>query len=387
MRNLLVSVLMFFCITSYADELLPIPSLNGSYIVDMSGVLTKNDITVMNQKLSSMDKEKGNVTMGVLIIPTTNGEPLEQFSMRTAEKWQLGHSDRENGVVFVVAINDKKSRLEVGRGISGDLSDIVAKGMLLKNAAYFKKGDYRSGILSVISDVDEVVKAPAAPVSSQVSPVDYSYAWLPVIAVLGIFVFLFYVWWDKKEEERKKEELRQKNMRSAEEMLERSRKATEARNTIKTSTIGPEAGPARVSFPYKVEQSVGLASTSAALSAANIVKQEEKARAIRRMEERRRWEKEEEEARRRRNSSSQESNISDDILSAGIGLAAGLALGGRDNEDDNQTPSFSPSIDTSDNSSTSYDGGGASSSWGDSGSSDSGSSDSGSSDSGSSSSD
>jgi uncharacterized membrane protein YgcG len=377
MRNLLAIVLTFFCLASYADELLPIPHLTGGYVIDQSNVLSKTSIDEINKVINGMDKVKGTAVMGVFVLPSTKGEPIEQFSLRTAEAWKLGHSGHEDGIVLVIATNDHKSRLEVGRGISGDLSDVVARGVLSKVNPDFKAGKFSVGILNIINDVNTIVK-PQALITTieQKKPTEVNLGLILAIVILGgaISVLGYYFWRKSVEDARREEELRLINERRQEEMMKRAQQVQQQRQAIKTSMLGKDAGPARVPFPYKLEPGEVVAATvgvAAGVTLADRLRKEAADRlrkeaadrqALERVMQKRRDDEEEAARKKKRD---EESDSTDSLISGIIGLGVGLALGGgsSSSRDDSPSPSYSPSTDDSSSSSSSYDGGGGSSSF------------------------
>jgi uncharacterized protein len=205
MRNLLFAILMLLSVPVISEELLPIPLMNGSYIIDQSGVLTEEDLKELNSKISTIDKTKGTAVIGILIIPTTNGEPIDQFSMRVSEAWSLGHSYTEDGVVVTLVTDDKNARIEIGRGLSGDLTDLVTRGLLLESLKDFKESHYRIGLSKIIQGVDTLVKMPVA-----IVPPVSSINWVPIIILVGLLLLIVSLfglyWWITDRRDQKKRE-------------------------------------------------------------------------------------------------------------------------------------------------------------------------------------
>ena len=85
--------------------------------------------------------------MVLLVIPSLEGDSLEDFSIRVAEAWKVGQKGRDNGVIFLVAVEDRKARIEVGYGLEGALTD-AQSGRILRNLVFpaFRQGAYASGI-------------------------------------------------------------------------------------------------------------------------------------------------------------------------------------------------------------------------------------------------
>ena len=82
----------------------------------------------------------------VLIVPTTQPEEIEQYSIRVADQWKIGRKGVDDGVILLVAKNDRRVRIEVGRGLEGALPDAIANRIVTETITpHFKLGDYDGG--------------------------------------------------------------------------------------------------------------------------------------------------------------------------------------------------------------------------------------------------
>ena len=102
-----------------------VPPLTGR-VVDQTGTLSGGDIAALTQTLKDFEARKGS-QIAVLIVPTTEPETIEQFSIRVAEAWKIGRKKIDDGALLVVAKNDRRLRIEVGYGLEGALTDATAK--------------------------------------------------------------------------------------------------------------------------------------------------------------------------------------------------------------------------------------------------------------------
>src|SRR5439155_4957389 len=85
-------------------------------------------------------------------------EPIEAYSIRVAEAWKIGRKGNDNGVLFLVAKNDKKMRIEVGYGLEGTLTDVTSRRIIAENVApLFREGKFASGIEAGIDRIISVV--------------------------------------------------------------------------------------------------------------------------------------------------------------------------------------------------------------------------------------
>ena len=142
-RVILLALLLGFVCPAWAE--VAVPQLTGR-IVDQTGTLSASDVASLNDRLKDLQTRKGS-QIAVLIVPTTGEETIEQFSIRVAEAWKIGRKKIDAGALFVVAKNDRHLRIEVGYGLEGVLSDVVAHRIIDEDITpKFKAGDFAGGI-------------------------------------------------------------------------------------------------------------------------------------------------------------------------------------------------------------------------------------------------
>jgi len=150
------SLLLFIvALFSFALAELDVPKLTQR-VTDLAGVLTAEQINSLEYKLKKFEDETSN-QIAILIIPSLQGEDLEDFSIKVVEKNKLGQRGRDNGVLFLIAVQDRKMRLEVGYGLEGALPDALCD-QILRNIVRpkFRQGDYYGGINA---GVDAIISA------------------------------------------------------------------------------------------------------------------------------------------------------------------------------------------------------------------------------------
>jgi uncharacterized protein len=134
---------------SYA---LDVPPLTG-YINDYANTLSRGTKARIERELKAFE-QSDSTQIVILTIPSLQGEPLEDFSMKVAEAWKIGHKGKDNGIIVVVAKEDKKIRIEVGRGLEGRLTDLMAGRIIdLVMKPRFKRGDFDGGFIAGISSL------------------------------------------------------------------------------------------------------------------------------------------------------------------------------------------------------------------------------------------
>ncbi len=130
-----------------------VPHLSSA-IVDQAGLLSSRAENVLSEALFQVKRETGN-EIAVLTINSLEDESLEGYSIKVADSWKLGQKGQDNGVLLLISVDDKKMRIEVGKGLEGKLPDITSGRILSSIGHYFKQGDYQSGIFLGISQIVE----------------------------------------------------------------------------------------------------------------------------------------------------------------------------------------------------------------------------------------
>jgi uncharacterized protein len=136
---------LLLCWACSALALVAVPPLSGR-VVDQTGTLAAGDIASLTQTLKDLETRKGS-QIAVLIVPTTDGEAIEQFSLRVAEAWKIGRKKVDDGALLVIAKNDRRLRIEVGYGLEGALTDATTKRIIDEDITpKFKSGDFAGGV-------------------------------------------------------------------------------------------------------------------------------------------------------------------------------------------------------------------------------------------------
>src|SRR3954452_20219873 len=145
-----------------AQAAVGVPPLVGR-VVDQTGTLSTNDVSAMNQTIRAFEARKGS-QVAVLIVPTTDGEAIEQFSLRVAEAWKIGRKKIDDGALLVIAKNDRRLRIEVGYGLEGALTDATTKRIIDEDITpKFKSGDFAGGISAAVDRMVRVAQGEKLP--------------------------------------------------------------------------------------------------------------------------------------------------------------------------------------------------------------------------------
>ena len=129
-----------------------VPSLEKR-VTDLSGTLTEFDIQNIEKKLLDFERRQGSQIV-VLIVPTTGSESIEKYSMRVAEQLKIGKKGTDNGVILIIAKNDRKLRIEVGYGLEAIITDASASHIIDDYITpNFKNGNFAGGIKAGIQQI------------------------------------------------------------------------------------------------------------------------------------------------------------------------------------------------------------------------------------------
>jgi uncharacterized protein len=165
---------------AFAQGLATVPQLTAR-VTDLTGTLAADQSSALEAKLAAFEQSKGS-QVAVLIVPTTQPEAIEQYSIRVVDQWQLGRGKVDDGVLLLVALNDRKVRIEVGYGLEGALPDATANRIIQQDIApAFKRGDYYDGINTGVDRIMRVIEGEPLP-EPEFSP--------PAASIPGLLHFL-----------------------------------------------------------------------------------------------------------------------------------------------------------------------------------------------------
>jgi uncharacterized protein len=145
-----------------AQELQPVPPLQAR-VTDLTGTLTAGQQAELEGKLASFEQRKG-AQVALLIVPTTQPEAIEQYSIRVVDAWKLGREKPDDGVLLLVALQDRALRIEVGYGLEGVLPDSVAWRIINETIKpLFRQGDIYGGVTAGLTRIMQVVDGEPLP--------------------------------------------------------------------------------------------------------------------------------------------------------------------------------------------------------------------------------
>jgi len=180
----------------FAVEAAKVPVPRG-YVNDYGNMISLSAEADLAAKLKNFE-ETDSTQLVILTVPSLEGEPVEDYSIRVAEAWKIGQKGKDNGILFLVSREDRKMRIEVGRGLEGKLTDLTAGRIIdLVVKPKFKSEDYDGGFTAGVSALIDATRGeftadkrapsggqgPYVPFAGGMSP------WLALLILLGFFVF------------------------------------------------------------------------------------------------------------------------------------------------------------------------------------------------------
>jgi uncharacterized protein len=187
-------LILLFALCAPIAQALEVPPLAGKRLHDQAGVLSELQRQTIAVQLADFEKNTSN-QVAILIIDTLEGDPIESFSLRVAEKWKIGQKGKDNGLLITIAVRDRKYRFEVGYGLEGVLPDgltgSIGREFFRPN---FRKGDYYTGISQALEAIFKATKGEYKPApkngKSSSSADDLQTAIVTLLIALGLINFV-----------------------------------------------------------------------------------------------------------------------------------------------------------------------------------------------------
>lgn len=155
-RRCLLPVL-FVLLLPLTAAALDVPKASG-YVNDLAGLVSAPTELKIENFLRSFEASD-STQLVVMTIDSLEGEALEEYSLKVAESWGIGQKGKDNGALLLIARQDRKIRIEVGYGLEGKLTDLLA-GRIVDNEIkpLFQAGDFEGGIIAGITSMAEAVR-------------------------------------------------------------------------------------------------------------------------------------------------------------------------------------------------------------------------------------
>ncbi|GLR91579.1 hypothetical protein GCM10007857_82970 [Bradyrhizobium iriomotense] len=185
---LLIALLLAFVFAAAAD--VAVPQLTGR-VVDQTGTLSSSDVASLSSRLRDFENRKGS-QIAILIVPTTQPETIEQYSIRVADAWKIGRKKVDDGAILVVAKNDRHLRIEVGYGLEGALTDVTSRRIIDEVITpKFRSGDFAGGIADGVDRIVRVIDGEPLPAPQRSTSFGNEVDDLGPLLPFGLFASLF----------------------------------------------------------------------------------------------------------------------------------------------------------------------------------------------------
>ena len=148
--------------TAWAQAVLPVPALTAR-VIDQTGTLDAAQKKALEAKLSALEKAKGSQVV-VLMVPTTAPEDIASYTQRVGDSWKIGRKDVGDGVLLVVAKDDRKMRIAPAKTLEGAIPDVLAARIIDETMKpLFRAGDFAGGIGGAVDQVTGLINGEALP--------------------------------------------------------------------------------------------------------------------------------------------------------------------------------------------------------------------------------
>lgn len=178
--------LVWLALPAFAQ--VPVPPLTAR-VMDQTGTLTATQRQALDDKLAAFERERGSQVV-VLMVPTTQPEDITDFTQRLGDAWKIGRRDVGDGVLLVVAKDDRRMRIATAKTVEGALPDLLARRIIDQAIApQFRQGDYAAGLNAGADMILAALRGENLPLPEQQGGLsDEEGMWVDLLVFLGIAV-------------------------------------------------------------------------------------------------------------------------------------------------------------------------------------------------------
>jgi uncharacterized protein len=190
MKKLLILLTFLLLLLPLQARALNVPKLQG-YVNDYAHMISGPKRAKLEEELRSFE-QSDSTQLVILTIPSLEGESLEDFSIKVVESWKLGQARKDNGILLFVSRDDRKMRIEVGRGLEGRLTDLMAGRIIdLAIKPWFKRGDFDAGFAAGVASLIDATRGEfkAQEKDSRKGSQPFHSSWLFLFVILILFFF------------------------------------------------------------------------------------------------------------------------------------------------------------------------------------------------------
>lgn len=206
---LLVQLLVFLGISAKEYRPEDIPNVHVAnrtkYVSNPDNVLSSATVAQLDSTLSNLWKQTSAEAV-VVVVENIEGGDIDSFATELFSKWGIGKRDKDNGLLFLVSVNDRRMAIRTGYGMEGIVPDIIA-GRIIRNIVtpHFKEGDYDGGVTAAVNEISRLTTTPGATEellskyendgdAADNDSDEFLKIWLSVGSILAIFLFAWFLW-------------------------------------------------------------------------------------------------------------------------------------------------------------------------------------------------
>jgi uncharacterized protein len=156
-KNIFLLLVLVSLLLPVSVLALDVPKLEG-HVNDYAGMISQQVKAELEKELAGFERTDSTQIV-ILTVPSLEGDTIEDFGIRAGDAWKIGQKNKDNGVIFIVSKGDRKTRIEVGRGLEGKLTDLMAGRIVdLVVNPRFKRGDFDGGFIAGVSALIDVTR-------------------------------------------------------------------------------------------------------------------------------------------------------------------------------------------------------------------------------------
>lgn len=188
-RALMALLLGLGAVQQAWSQEIPVPAF-GRWVVDQTGTLDSNTRAHLESELAALDAAKG-AQLAVLIVPTTGEDTVESYARRVFDAWQLGREGVDDGILLLVAKDDRRLRIEVGYGLEGAVPDLMAGRIIREQITpRFQLNDYAGGVAAGVESLLRLIEGEPLPPPAKNAATDDEWDVEAVLVPLAFMAFL-----------------------------------------------------------------------------------------------------------------------------------------------------------------------------------------------------
>jgi uncharacterized protein len=158
MKKSILTTIFFALILCVASAQRGVPPHGGEWVHDEAGILSPQGKTQLEAILKA-HRDSTSTQIAVYLIPSLEGDDIDSYAFRVAEAWKLGQENKDNGVLFLLSMQEKQMRIEVGYGLEGVLTDALSSRINRNEVApYFRQGNYEAGVQAGVIAIIKAVQ-------------------------------------------------------------------------------------------------------------------------------------------------------------------------------------------------------------------------------------